>query len=46
MSPVIGVFFIKLTGKLRKTLQQLEEAIEQRDKALCVQDAIGGKDDQ
>ncbi|WP_245256282.1 hypothetical protein [Bartonella vinsonii] len=45
-TPIIGILCIKYTGKLRITLQQLEEAIEQRDRALRVQDAIGEKDDQ
>ncbi len=45
LSPIVAVFFVKLSGKLRKTIQQLEEAIIQRDKARDMQNAIGGKDD-
>ncbi len=46
LSPIIAVLFVKLSRKLRKTLQQLEEAIVQRDKALAMQDTIGGKDER
>ncbi|MCZ2158723.1 hypothetical protein NPX99_05475 [Bartonella sp. 220] len=45
-SPIIGILSIKLMDKLRKTIHQLEEAIEQRDKALRMQDAIGGGNDE
>ncbi|WP_273721667.1 hypothetical protein [Bartonella sp. ML71XJBT] len=46
LSPIIALFFVKLSRKLRKTIQQLEEAIVQRDEALRAQDAIGGNNDR
>ncbi|WP_273760615.1 hypothetical protein [Bartonella sp. ML70XJBT.G] len=46
LSPIIALFFVKVSGKLRKTIQQLEEAIVQRDEALRAQDAIGGNNDR
>lgn len=39
LAPIIGVLCIKLTGKLRKIMQQLEEAIVQQDAAL-IPDAL------
>ncbi len=45
-SPIIGMMCIKLTRKLRKTLQQLEEAIEQRDQAIRMQNVEGGQNDE
>ncbi|WP_208441534.1 hypothetical protein [Bartonella raoultii] len=46
LSPLVALFFVKVSGKLRKTLQQLEEAIVQRDEALRAQDATGGNNDR
>ncbi|WP_375656424.1 hypothetical protein [Bartonella sp. CM120XJJH] len=40
--PIIGMMCIKLTRKLNKTLQQLEEAIQQRDQAMRMQNVEGG----
>ncbi|GAA5100739.1 hypothetical protein [Bartonella acomydis] len=45
-APIVGLLCIKLTSKLRKTMQQLEEAMTQRDKALGMQNARGEKNDQ
>ncbi|WP_375644492.1 hypothetical protein [Bartonella sp. MR100HLJHH] len=45
-SPIIGMMCIKLTRKLNKTLQQLEEAIEQRDQAMRMQNVEGGQNDE
>ncbi|WP_330169232.1 hypothetical protein [Bartonella grahamii] len=45
-SPIIGMMCIKLTRKLRKTLQQLEEAIQQRDQAIRMQNVEGGQNDE
>nr|WP_275064806.1 hypothetical protein [Bartonella sp. ML70XJBT.G] len=39
LAPIIGVLCIKLTGKLRKMMQQLEEAMVQQD-ARLVADAL------
>ncbi len=36
-SPIILILHIRLTKKLKKQLQQLEDTFEQRDKALTVQ---------
>ncbi|WP_273758454.1 hypothetical protein [Bartonella sp. AU55XJBT] len=36
-SPIILILYIRLTKKLEKTLQQLEDTLEQRDKALTAQ---------
>ncbi|WP_273789641.1 hypothetical protein [Bartonella sp. ML70XJBT] len=36
-SPIILILHIRLTKKLKKTLQQLEDTFEQRDKALTAQ---------
>ncbi|UNF40062.1 hypothetical protein MNL09_06200 [Bartonella krasnovii] len=36
-SPIILILHIRLTKKLKKTLQQLEDTLQQRDKALIVQ---------
>ncbi|WP_375623214.1 MULTISPECIES: hypothetical protein [unclassified Bartonella] len=44
--PIIGIMCIKLTRKLRKTLQQLEEAIKQRDQAIRMQNVEGGQSDE
>ncbi|UNF48190.1 hypothetical protein MNL04_05535 [Bartonella krasnovii] len=35
--PIILILHIRLTKKLKKTLQQLEDTLQQRDKALIVQ---------
>ncbi|WP_375619927.1 hypothetical protein [Bartonella sp. TS25HLJMH] len=45
-SPIIGMMCIKLTRKLNKTLQQLEEAIKQRDQAMRMQNVEGGQNDE
>ncbi|UNF53445.1 hypothetical protein MNL01_07360 [Bartonella krasnovii] len=42
--PIIGVMGIKLTRKLRETLLKLDEAIEQRDQAIRVQNAQSEKE--
>ncbi|WP_375615896.1 MULTISPECIES: hypothetical protein [unclassified Bartonella] len=44
--PIIGLMGIKLTKKLRKTLQQLEEAIQQRDQAIRMLNVEGGQNDE
>ncbi len=44
--PIIGIMCIKLTRKLNKTLQQLEEAIKQRDQAIRMQNVVGGQNDE
>ncbi|EJF82534.1 hypothetical protein MCU_01416 [Bartonella elizabethae Re6043vi] len=41
--PIIAMMGIKLTRKLRETLQQLDEAIEQRDQAIRMQNAQNEK---
>ncbi|WP_039758338.1 hypothetical protein [Bartonella queenslandensis] len=46
LSPIIGVMGIKLTRKLRETLQQLEVAIKQRDQAIRMQNVQGGQNDE
>ncbi|WP_142417167.1 hypothetical protein [Bartonella massiliensis] len=35
--PIILILHIRLTKKLKKTLQQLEDTLQQRDKALALQ---------
>ncbi|WP_144754505.1 hypothetical protein [Bartonella saheliensis] len=42
--PIIGVMCIKLTRKLRETLLKLDEAIEQRDQAIRMQNAQNEKE--
>ncbi|WP_375692420.1 hypothetical protein [Bartonella sp. AP4SXKL] len=44
--PIIGIMCIKLTRKLNKILQQLEEAIQQRDQAMRMQNVEGGQNDE
>ncbi|UNE53942.1 hypothetical protein [Bartonella machadoae] len=44
-APIVGLFCIKLTGKLKKTIQQLEEGTV-RQETFCMQDARGGKHDE
>ncbi|WP_273782787.1 hypothetical protein [Bartonella sp. ML69XJBT] len=44
LAPLIGVLCIKLTGKLRKMMQQLEEKIVQQDAPL-IPDRHGEKND-
>ncbi|PIT68129.1 hypothetical protein [Bartonella tribocorum] len=46
LSPIIGMVCIKLTRKLRETLQQLEVAIKQRDQAIRMQNVQGGQNDE
>ncbi|WP_139412390.1 hypothetical protein [Bartonella mastomydis] len=43
LSPIIAMMSIKLTRKLRETLQQLDEAIKQRDRAIRMQNAQSEK---
>ncbi|WP_409361122.1 hypothetical protein ACRPOS_007510 [Bartonella heixiaziensis] len=43
LAPLVWGLFIIITGKLRKTIQKLEEAIAQRDKVVSVQNTIGEK---
>ncbi len=45
-APFIALLCIKLTGKLKKTIQQLEEATAQQEKTICMQDVRGGKNDE
>ncbi len=45
-SPIIGIMCIKLTRKLNKILPQLEEAIQQRDQAMRMQNVEGGQNDE
>ncbi|WP_375617928.1 MULTISPECIES: hypothetical protein [unclassified Bartonella] len=45
-SPIIGMMCIKLTRKLNKMLQQLEEAIQQRDQVIRMQNVVGGQNDE
>ncbi|WP_019219514.1 hypothetical protein [Bartonella florencae] len=45
-APIIGLLCLKLTSKLKKMIQQLEEERLQQDKALSLQDVRGGTDDQ
>ncbi|WP_375704860.1 hypothetical protein [Bartonella sp. AA85SXKL] len=40
--PIIGIMCIKLTRKLNKKLQQLKEAIQQRDQAIRMKNGRGG----
>ncbi|WP_375686483.1 MULTISPECIES: hypothetical protein [unclassified Bartonella] len=44
--PIIGIMCIKLTRKLNKMLQQLKEAIQQRDQAIRMQNVEGGQNDE
>ncbi|WP_375633367.1 MULTISPECIES: hypothetical protein [unclassified Bartonella] len=44
--PIIGIMCIKLTRKLNKILPQLEEAIQQRDQAMRMQNVEGGQNDE
>ncbi len=44
--PIIGIMCIKLTRKLNKILPQLEEAIQQRDQAMRMQNMEGGQNDE
>lgn len=44
--PIIGLMCIKLTRKLRETLQQLEVAIKQRDQAIRMQNVQGEQNDE
>ncbi|WP_375674365.1 hypothetical protein [Bartonella sp. CL100XZDX] len=44
--PIIGIMCIKLTRKLNKTLPQLEEAIQQHDQAIRMQNVEGGQNDE
>ncbi|WP_375683830.1 hypothetical protein [Bartonella sp. AP285QHHD] len=44
--PIIGTMCIKLTRKLNKILPQLEEAIQQRDQAMRMQNVEGGQNDE
>ncbi|WP_273718930.1 MULTISPECIES: hypothetical protein [Bartonella] len=46
LSPIIGMVCIRLTRKLRETLQQLEEAIKQRDQEIRMQNVQGGQNDE
>ncbi|PIT69168.1 hypothetical protein [Bartonella tribocorum] len=46
LSPIIGMVCIKLTRKLRETLQQLEEAIKQRDQAIRMQNVQERQNDE
>ncbi|WP_254475515.1 hypothetical protein [Bartonella sp. B1098] len=41
--PIIAIMCIKLTRKLRETLLKLDEAIEQRDQEICMQNAQNEK---
>lgn len=43
LAPIIGILCIKLTGKLRKMIQQLEEAMAQQSASL-ISDGCGEKD--
>ncbi|WP_254492412.1 hypothetical protein [Bartonella sp. B1099] len=43
LSPIMAIMGIKLTRKLRETLQQLDEVIEQRDQAIRMQNAQNEK---
>ncbi|WP_244427293.1 hypothetical protein [Bartonella rattimassiliensis] len=43
---IIAGMCIKLTKKLKKTLQQLEEAIRQRDHAIRIKNAEGEQNDE
>ncbi|WP_375637946.1 MULTISPECIES: hypothetical protein [unclassified Bartonella] len=45
-SPIIGIMCMKLTRKLNKILPQLEEAIQQRDQAIRMQNVVGGQNDE
>ncbi|UTO28186.1 hypothetical protein [Bartonella harrusi] len=45
-APIVGLFCIKLTGKLKKTIQQLEEGTMRQETTLCMQDVRGGKHDE
>ncbi|WP_026500419.1 hypothetical protein [Bartonella grahamii] len=45
-SPIIGIMCMQLTRKLNKMLQQLEEAIPQRDQAMRMQNVEGGQNDE
>ncbi|WP_273721327.1 MULTISPECIES: hypothetical protein [unclassified Bartonella] len=45
LAPIVGLLCLKLTGKLRKTIQQWEEEIVQQDKRISMQNALGGKND-
>ncbi|WP_375640893.1 MULTISPECIES: hypothetical protein [unclassified Bartonella] len=40
--PIIGIMCVKLTRKLNKKLQQLKEAIQQRDQAIRMKNGRGG----
>ncbi|WP_208436289.1 hypothetical protein [Bartonella phoceensis] len=44
-APIIGVVCIKLNGKLKHKIQQLEEIIAQQEKAFRIQDARGSEND-
>ncbi|WP_208433529.1 hypothetical protein [Bartonella taylorii] len=44
--PIIGLLCIKMTSKLKKAIQLLEEAIQQRDKAVHMQSVIGEGNDE
>ncbi|EJF80007.1 Uncharacterised protein [Candidatus Bartonella washoeensis] len=45
-TPLIWGLVIIITGKLKKTIQQLEEAIAKQDEAVSLQNTSGGKNDQ
>ncbi|WP_208436286.1 hypothetical protein [Bartonella phoceensis] len=45
-APFMGLFYIKLRSKLKKTIQQLEEATAQKEKTIFMQNARGEKNDQ
>ncbi|EJF78614.1 hypothetical protein MCO_00599 [Bartonella sp. DB5-6] len=44
--PIIGLLCMKLTSKLKKIIQLLEEATQQRDKVIHMQSAIGERNDK
>lgn len=44
--PIIGLLCIKLTSKLKKTIQLLEEATQQRDKVVHMKSVIGEGNDE